>query len=121
KHHVSLLIPSARGGGKAHTVPGSSRAAPEDRKRLRGISLTAGGIARSKVSWRAEGCRRVGKLPRGWQRTARRARCGRDPRPVARVPLEAARDAELFHAGLEGRALEAQDPGGAAVAADAPA
>src|SRR5262245_25138455 len=33
----------------------------------------------------------------------------------------AALDSELLHAGLERRALEAQDPGGAAVAADPPA
>src|SRR5215813_8877457 len=50
-------------------------------------------------------CQNVGRLPKGWQ----------EKRSGGAV------DAELLHAGLECRSLEAEDPGGAARSADAPA
>src|SRR2546426_8371574 len=45
---------------------------------------------------------------------------GREPPSVARPRSGTPEDAELLHAGLEGRSLEAQDLGGAALTADPP-
>src|SRR5574342_967235 len=68
-----------------------------------------------------------GPMPTGWESangmapggTASKA-AGREPPSVARPGSGTADDAELLHAGLESRSLEAQDPGGAAVPADPP-
>src|SRR5213594_3251666 len=66
-------------------------------------------------------------MPKCWENAEGMARrevaCGAagcKPLPVARPRSGTAEDAELLHAGLEGRSLEAQDLGGAALTADPP-
>src|SRR5206468_7630938 len=69
---------------------------------------------------RRQGCRPVGKHAEGMARERERAMRRAEPTAVASPRSGTAEDAELFHAGLEGRSLEAQDSGGAALTADPP-
>src|SRR6266536_4133595 len=75
--------------------------------------ITEGGCVRGAADRSAE-CQRNGRAGRVRVGGARAA-CG------ARRRSGTAEDLELLHAGLEGRSLEAQDPGGAALTADPPA